>query len=142
MLELIGQAKNGHWILPPNAEQLFTRLLLDCENNFIRGQFSKVGPHKTYKQVRTHFGLAVTLIREAMVEKGWALCGVSPNKEMIHEILLKSCGGVGPLGEMKRLSEMTTDEASKFFENIRDWAATQLGVYIPDPDPNWKDKAH
>jgi len=140
MLELIGVAKEGRWILPPNAEQLYTRLLLDCENNFVRGRFNRVGKSKSHQQVKTHFGLAVAMIRDAMIDKGWSICGVAPNKQMIHEILLKSCGGVGELGQSKRLSEMTTTEACQFFENIRDWSATQLGINIPDPDPNWKNK--
>jgi len=136
-LELIGVAKNGRWILPPNAEQLYTRLLIDCENSFVRGRFGKVGKNKTHKQCKTHFGLAVAMIREAMIDKGWGVCGVPPNQKMIHEILLKCCGGVGELGSMKRFSEMTTTEASQFFENIRDWAANELHIVIPDPDPNW-----
>jgi hypothetical protein len=140
MLEIIGLAKEGRLMFQPNSAQLYTRWLLDSENSFVKCRLTRVGKSKTHKQCKTHFGLAVAIIREAMADKGWAICGVTPNKEMIHEILLKSCGGVGPLGAMKRLSEMTTKEASQFFENIRDWAATQLGVYIPDPDINWKDK--
>jgi len=140
MLELIGVAKNGRWILPPNAEQLYTQLLKESEGKFVKGQFNRVGKQKSQKQLGTHFGLAVAMIRQAMIDKGWAVCGIAPNKTMIHEILLKSCGGVGELGATKRLSEMTTTEASKFFENIRDWSAHELHIVIPDPDPNWKDK--
>ena len=140
MLELIGIAKGGRWILPPNAEQLYTQLLIDSEGKFVKGQFCRVGKNKTHKQCKMHFGLAVAMIRAEMIDKGWAICGVAPNKTMIHEILLKCCGGVGELGSMKRFSEMTTTEAKQFFENIRDWAANELHIVIPDPDQNWKDK--
>ena len=140
MLVLIGVAKNGRWILPPSAEQLYTRLLIDSEGKFVKGQFSRVGKNKTWKQVKTHFGLAIAMIREAMIDKGWGVCGIAPNKLMVHEILLKCCGGVGELGSMKRLSEMTTTEESQFFENIRDWAANELHIVIPDPDTNWRAK--
>lgn len=138
MLEVIGQARQGKLVFPPNAEELLTRLLSECEGKYMKCRYSRLGPHKTHKQCKTHFGLAVTMIREAMIDKGWSICGVAPSKDMIHEILLMSCGGVGELGQNKRLSEMTTDEASHFFENIRDWAATQLGIVIPDPDPRLK----
>uniref|UniRef100_A0A6M3JAI7 Uncharacterized protein n=1 Tax=viral metagenome TaxID=1070528 RepID=A0A6M3JAI7_9ZZZZ len=140
MLELVGVAKNGRLIFQPNSEQLYTRWLSDSENSFIKARFYRLGKNKTHKQCKTHFGLAIAIIREAMIDKGWAICGVAPNKEMIHEILLKTCGGVGALGAMKGLSEMTTIEASQFFENIRDWAENELRIVIPDPDPNWKDK--
>ena len=139
MLKTIGIAKNGRYILQPNNEKLLTLWLNDCEGSFVRATWQKVGKSKTTKQLGVHFGLAVEMIRQAMIDNGWDICHVAPNKEMVHEILLKSCGGVGELGATKRLSEMTTVEASKFFENIRAWAATQLGIDIPNPAPNWKD---
>lgn len=138
MLEIIAVARQGKLVYQKTADELLTRLLSESEGKFVKCRYSRVGAHKTHKQVKTHFGLAVVMIREAMIDKGWAICGVAPNKEMIHEILLKCCGGVGPLGEMKRLSEMTTTEAVQFFENVRDWAASQLNIYIPNPDPNWR----
>lgn len=138
MLEIVGIAKNGLFKLPPKEEELLMNFLLDCDGKFVRAQWTKVGSYRTSKQLRTHFGLAVIRIRQAMIDQGITVCGVTPNKDMIHEILSLSCGGVGPLGESKRLSQMTIDEAIKFFENIRDWAATQLHCVIPDPNPNWR----
>jgi len=140
MLETIGVAKNGRYVLPPTNDELLTRWLSDCEGHFVKAKWTKVGKPKTAKQVRTHFGLAVAVTRQAMIDKGWAICGVPPNKSMVHEILSKACGGVGPLGENVRLSEMTSDQCVKYFENICDWAATELGAFIPSPDPNWRNK--
>ena len=140
MLTTTGIAKNGRYKLAPNEDELLTNWLIDCDGKFIRARWEKVGKSRTSKQLKTHFGLAVSKIRQAMIEQGIAVCGVIPNKDMIHEILSLSCGGVGPGGEMKRLSNMTTDEAFHFFENIQDWAATQLHCVIPAPDPQWKDK--
>lgn len=138
MLTTIGIAKNGLYKLAPNEDELLTNWLIDCDGKFVKATWVKVGKSRTSKQLKTHFGLAVAKIRQAMIDKGQSICGVTPNKLMIHEILTMSCGGVGPLGESKRLSQMTIDEAMKFFENIRDWAATQLHCVIPDPDPNWR----
>jgi len=142
MLEIIGQVKNGCLIYPPNADELYMRLLSACEGKSLRVRISRVGPKKTRNQLGAYFGLAVEMIRQAMIDKGWDICGIAPNKEMIHEILLKSCGGVGDHGETIRLSdpEMTIEKMMQFFENVRTWAATQLYISIPDPDPNWKSK--
>ena len=68
------------------------------------------------------------------------ICNVPANKTMVYDILKKACGGVGDMGETLGLSEMKIDQAAKFFENCRDWAATELQLVIPDPDPNWKEK--
>lgn len=140
MLETIGIAKSGLYKLQMPNDELLMRWLIDCEGSFVKAKWTKVGTLKSHKQVKTHFGLAVAKIRQTMIDKGWGFYGIPPNQKMIHEILTKCCGGVGPLGEMKRLSEMTTDECSKFFENIQDWAATELHIYIPKPDPNWNKK--
>ena len=95
---------------------------------------------RSERQVGAHFGLVIKMIQDRMEELGWDICGILPNKEMIHDILKKCCGGVGDNGKTLGLSEMDTEQASKFFENCRTWAATQLSLNIPDPDPNWKDK--
>jgi hypothetical protein len=95
---------------------------------------------KTHQQVKAHFGLVVELIRQRFIDMGIDVCGIPPNKEMVHAILKKACGGVGDMGETLGLSEMTATQASKFFDNCRMWAATQLSLNIPDPDPNWQSK--
>ena len=141
MLETIGIAKSGKYVLQGPNKELLARWLVDCENSFIKARWTKVGHPKTHKQCKVHFGLAIAKIREAMIDKGWGICGIAPNVQMIHEILTKMCGGVGPLGSMKRFSEMTTTEASKFFENIRDWSAHELHIVIPDPSPTWREDA-
>jgi len=141
MLETIGVAKDGRLVYPPKEDELFTNWLIDCDGKFVRARYSRVGKPKTDKQLKTHFGLAVAKIRARMIEKGIGVCNVIPNKLMIHEILTLSCGGVGPLGEMKRLSQMTSDEAFMFFENICDFAAKwPLELVIPKSDPNWNKK--
>lgn len=136
MLETIGVAKDGKYILPPMNDELLTRWLTDCESKFVKAKWTRVGTPKTLKQLKTHFGLAVAVVRQAMIDKGMGICGIPPNKQMIHEILSKSCGGVGPLGESIRLSEMTSDQCSRFFENIQDWSAKELDVVIPAPNPD------
>jgi len=140
MLETIGVAKDGRYILPPMQEELHTRWLNDCGNSFVKAKWTKVGNPKTHKQVKTHFGLSVERVRQAMIAKGYGICGVPPTKDMVHKILSKACGGVGPLGANVRLSEMTSAECMQYFENIRDWSAKELQCAIPDPDPSWRSK--
>lgn len=139
--DFYGQAMAGELRLQRGQSELRRQLLLSMEGKPVKETLSKVGKAKSWSQVKTHWGLAVEMIRQAMIDKGWAICGVAPNKNMIHDILTKACGGVGDLGEVVRLSEMTTAHACQYFENIRDWAATQLNIVIPDPDPNWRQQA-
>jgi len=141
MIEFHGIAsKDGTLRFPPAQEKLRMHWLIDCSGKSVTERLHVSGRAKSQSQVKTHFGLAVMMIREKMIELGWDICGVAPNKEMIHEILTKACMGVGPLGEIVRLSEQTVDQNIKTFENIRAWAATQLGLNIPNPDKDWRSK--
>ena len=142
MIEFHGiVTKDGTLRFPPAQETLRTRWLIDSSGKSVTERLHISGRAKTSNQVRAHFGLAVAMIRERMIDLGWSIFGIAPNKSMIHEILLKCCGGVGPLGESIRLSGMTIDQAMKFFENVRDWSATQLHLVIPNPDKDWRAKA-
>ncbi len=97
-------------------------------------------PQKTHQQVKAHFGLCVTMVRERMIELGYGVFNCPPSKDMVHDILTKACMGVGDHGESIRMSspEMTTARMARVFENIRDFAATELHLVIPDPNPNWQ----
>ena len=142
MLELYAKVTKGCLKFHPPNDELYMRWLNVSEGKSVTVRLSRRGPMKTNKQLGAYFGLAIARIREAMIDKGWTICGVAPNIQMIHEILSMSCGGVGPMGETLRVSQMTIDQMMQFFENVRDWAATQLNVYIPDPDPNWRNHEH
>ena len=138
MIEFHGQVVNGCLILPQSSESLRGRWLNESEGKYVTERLLRRTVHGTLQQGKAHWGLAVTMIRERMIELGWDVCGIAPNKEMIHEILLKACGGVGDLGECLRFHEMSVGQRMQFFENIRAWAATQLQLNIPDPDKNWR----
>lgn len=123
---------------PPAQEQLRMRWLIDCSGKSVCERLHINGRAKTSNQVKAYFGLAVTMIRQQMIDLGYGIFGAEPSKDMIHEILIKCCGGVGPLGQTVRLSEQTIDQAMRFFENIRDWSASELHLVIPNPDKNWR----
>lgn len=104
----------------------------------VKETLTREGKPKSGQQVKAHFGLVVELIRQKLMEIGIDVCGTPPCKEQVHEILKKACGGVGDMGESLGLSEMTTAQASVFFDNCRTWSASQLELVIPEPDKNWK----
>ena len=139
--EFHGIVKQGRFLLPPVQKQLRERLLASMKDGTrIKETLIKEGRAKSPNQVRAHFGLVVEMIRKRFEDMGVDICGICPNKDMIHDILKKACSGVGDMGETLGLSEMTTEQASKFFENCRTWAATQLQLDIPNPDINWRQK--
>ena len=140
MIEFHGQVIDGRLVFPPMQEQLRCDWLKSSGGKYVVEKLYRRGTLRTSNQIKTHFGLAVEMIRQKMIELGWSICGVSPNKQMVHEILTKTCMGVGDMGDTIRLSEQTIEQNMQTFENIRDWSATQLNLCIPDPDPAWKER--
>lgn len=138
-MEFHGRIQNGVVTFSPIVNELRQRLLTSLKDGtFVRETIKKVGPQKTHQQVKAHFGLVVERIRQRFIDMGVDVCGIPPNKDMVHDILKKACGGVGEMGETLGLSQMTIEQCSQFFENCRTWAATQLQLDIPDPKPNMK----
>ena len=107
------------------------------DGTLVRETLKKIGKPKSQKQVKTHFGLVVEMIRLRLKDMGVDVCGVPVNQEMVYDILKRACFGVGDNGETLGLSKMTSSQSSKAFDNCRTWAATQLQLVIPDPNPDW-----
>ena len=138
-MEFLGKADGkGNMILPTHQAMLRRHYLASMKDgSHLIETIRKVGKPKSNQQVKCHFGLIVAMIRQTMIDLGWGICGVAPNKNMIHDILKKACSGVGDGGECLGLSEMTSEQASQFFKNCQHWAASELKLFIPEPDPNW-----
>ena len=129
-------------MLSSTMSELRQRWLGSMKNGSrVREVLTKEAPMKTYQQVKMQFGLVVEMVRQRLDDMGADVCGVSPNKNMVYEILKRACFGVGDMGETLGLSEMTTEQYSRAFENCRTWAATQLELDIPDPDPQWRNRS-
>jgi hypothetical protein len=62
----------------------------------------------------------------------------------MHYALLGEYGGFqdGPTGQavpkVASSSQLTTEEFAKLIDWVLDWAPSQLGVVIPEPDPEWR----
>ena len=135
------EIQNGQLMLSDTQCALRQRLLASMKNGCrVRETITKEGTAKTHQQVKAHFGLVVETVRQRLIDMGCSICGVAPNKEMVHQILKRACGGVGELGESLGLSEMNTTQASQFFSNCRDWAAVELQLVVPEPNICWKEK--
>ena len=131
----------GELILSPVQREIRRQYLSKLKNGtLIKETLKREGNVKTHKQCKTQFGLVVEMVRLRLEEMGVDICGIPANKDMVYDILKKACFGVGDFGETIGLSEMTTIQAGQAFENCRTWAATQLSLNIPDPDPDWKGK--
>lgn len=140
-MEYFTEVQDGTEVMPTHLKLYRQQWLGRLKNGIqLRHVVTKVGSPKSHQQVKTHFGLCVLMIRDRMKELGIGVFNCPPSKDMVHEILTRCCMGVGDHGELIRMSsdEMTTARMAQVFENIRDFAASELHLVIPDPNPHWQ----
>lgn len=141
-----------------NGELQLTTAQLELERRFLRSM--KAGSRvirttekevvdKTYKQVKTVFGLIVRVILNDFDDRGIDSSLIFRTKDdrptgnkikvdSLKNYLYEICP-IYRNGKQVTLSKMTIEEASRFIDEVRNYA-TSWGVYIPEPDPNWKEK--
>lgn len=149
-MELTGVIKNGSLMLSQTQLVLRKNWLKSLKDGtLISEELSVHRKPKSWQQVKTHWGLVISTILETFSDNGWDSSillnlpiptGVEVTKGMLQEYLYAACPVHNEAGERITLSKMDTLQASKFFEMVRNFASSQWGCYIPDPDPNYKEK--
>ena len=150
MKEFHGIIKNGCYHLSlTQSEQRANWLKNLKEGTLICERISVERKPKTWQQTKTHWGLAVSTILASFSDYGWDTSillnlpkptGVEVSSGLLQEYLYAACPTFNEAGERITLSKMDTKQASEFFDAVRNYAASQWSIYIPEPDPNWRDK--
>ena len=66
--------------------------------------------------------------------------GIGIKSEDLCRFFYNVCPIYNDEGKYITLSKTNTAEAAKFFDDVRNYMASQWSVIVPEPDPNWKDK--
>ena len=116
-----------------DARALFHRYVRTLANTPITLIVKKLTRQRTTSQNRWYWGCIVPLIAEH--------CGYQPYEhEALHDELVRKFLGLrpepNPLGLRISTSdpEFTTADFAEYCDQVRIWAATDLGVVIPDPN--------
>ena len=153
VLKLLG-SKQGRTIRRSESEtNQFLQWLDNIQDGtMIVSEYKILRPSKSYQQVKTHFGLLLnTIIAKAndegidtsaflkLIIRDDLPTGIGLTKDFLHELFYCLCPVYDDNGRRITLSKMNTEQASKWLDECRNLMASR-GIYIPDPDPNWKEK--
>lgn len=147
------EVRNGRMVLPPLLAEDRRRYLASRKDGS-RGMESLTAESrdKSYSQVKMIFGLIVATIKLHCEEHGRGsdlflkLRNPSPNPPsvgLIKEYLYATCPIFDDDGQRITLgnSKCTMAKAAKFITETMAISATELSIYIPEPNPNWKELA-
>lgn len=145
-----GKIQDGRLTLP-NVQRESRKLFLSSmpSGTLIKETIVKISPNKTHKQIKTIFGLVLTMIVEEFNNNGWDSSmilnlskptGVEISKNLLKEYFYAVCPISDDEGNNVTLSSASIEQARKFIDNVRNFAVSQWGINIPDPDPNWRNR--
>jgi hypothetical protein len=66
--------------------------------------------------------------------------GIPIDTDDLCQFFYQACPIRDTEGNVITLRRADTEQANKFFEDVRNWLASQWSISIPDPDPNWRNK--
>lgn len=103
---------------------------------------------KTSAQLKAWWGLFAASVITEFNDRGYDTSyilkvdkptGIPIDRELLKEYLYNVC----PIYRESRrvtMSSMDTEEMSKFFDDCRNFAASQWNIFVPEPDKNYRDK--
>jgi len=66
--------------------------------------------------------------------------GIEITKDDLCQYFYNACPIYNGVGHRITLSKSSTTEAAKFFEDVRNFLASQWSIVVENPDPDWKNK--
>jgi len=139
-MKFIATMQQGKLILPEVQRQLRQRFVATLKDGQrVEETLVRKSDPKTQQQLGYHFGVIVALMIACFEERGIDLFGCTPTVRFTKEILYKACAENDDDGRRLTLSKMDKKQASEFIDRCINWAATELGLYIPPAQKNWKD---
>ena len=103
------------------------------------------------KQLGAWFGLFSKMVLAEFEDRGWDTSYIfklpQPTGNPISEGLLKDymyamCPTYDKEGNSITMRKMDTGQMAKFFDECRNFAASQWCVNVPEPDKDWKKKGN
>lgn len=112
-------------------------------------EIKRLGKPKSQDQLGAIFGLAIAQIIAEFNDLGMDTSyliktdkptGIGVTTDLLKEYLYAVCPIYGDSGGRITLSKANTSQAAKFFDDIRNYASSQWGIVIPDPNPKWREE--
>ncbi len=149
-MEYIGIVQSGQFELPVYQSELRKNFLSKLKDGTrVKETLSKVGKPKTKEQLGAIFGQALKQIEIELSDRGWDTSIIMKlpqptGVEITKDILLQYFYSLFPVFDDNHkqvtLSKMDTGMAAKFYDQIRNFAASQWQIVILEPDKNWRKK--
>lgn len=103
---------------------------------------------KTDAQLKAFWGLFASTVINEFNDRGWDTSfilkidkstGIGIDRDLLKEYMYSVCSCFDDNHKKVTMSGMDTAQMAKFFDDCRNFAASQWSIYVPEPDKNWKE---
>lgn len=148
-MDFYGTKQNGKLVYPPaiaEAKRKYWERIK--EGATVRSSLVVPRADKTDAQLGAIWGLMLTQAALELEDRGFDTSfiynlseptGIAISKDDLCRFFYNACP-IYSDGKKITLSKADIRQASEFFEDVRNYMASQWSINIPDPDPNWKEK--
>lgn len=147
-MDFIGTKREGKIVHPPAiAEQKRRHWESIKEGTMVKSSLTVMRKEKTQSQLGAIWGLmmaqAVIKFDDMALDTSYIYhlknpTGNQVTKDILCKYLYEVCPIYNEDGKKITLSGSNTTQASKFFEDSRNQLASEYGIVISDPNPNWQ----
>lgn len=149
-MKAIGIKKDNSVVYPPLIKESRGKRWADIKDGTeIWTDFGVVRQLRSSEQLGAIFGLMLTRAQIILADRGSDTSlifnlvkptGIAISVENLKDYFYSATPMYNEMGVSVRLSKATTKEAAKFFDDIRNYMASQWSIVIPDPEKNWREK--
>ena len=144
--------QNGKRTMKPEQARLEQQFLATLKpTDLVEADYHKYRQPRSQKQLGAWFGLFSKVVlaefEDRGIDSGYLFglnkpTGIAVSKGLLKDYMYAVCPCYNDDGKRITMSEpMNTIQMAQFFDDCRNWAATQWFIYVPDPDPHWYEKA-
>jgi hypothetical protein len=152
-MKSVGKIKDGVLYFPPAVNQARKDFIARHKDDTIMEETLSVPrASKSQSQLGAIWGLALATVVSELDDRGYdtsfilklpdptQTTGIAIKPEMLCDYMYQVCPMYNEEGARITLSKSNTKEAAKFFDDCRNFWAAQWQIYVPDPNPNWRDE--
>jgi len=150
-MDFPGVKQNGKFVMAPAiAEQARKYWASIKDGSMVIKSLKVPRKPKSQQQLGAYWGLAMATAVEQLDDRGYDTSfllntpnptGIAIDRNLLCEYFYNVCPMIDDgSGERITLSKADTKQAAKFFDDVRNFMASQWNIIIPEPDSNWKNK--
>lgn len=150
-MKWLGTKSDGKFLLPPAlAEEKRKFWERVPENAIVESSLVVKRRDKSQNQLGAIWGLMLAQAVNELEDRGYDTSfiynlpeptGIPIDTKALCEYFYNACPIYNEAGARITLSKSDTEQAAKFFNNVRNWLASQWSISVPEPDKNWRNNA-